>query len=153
MAIPNTSISVPSEGDTLTDVTPSITFDGTNVPTSFEVKVDDGEWTVETSPYTPAALSYGEHTVQVRGINVDGTDLTPASVTFEIYPTPPDGQDTDSGGADAANVNVEHSVVAVRVDEIVASDTPVLYSNTVAGNDTDALADQAGSTPEEIFDA
>jgi hypothetical protein len=153
MAIPNTSIEAPVQDSTTTDTTPSIEFSGTNVPTSFEVQVDGGAWVVRTSPYVPAALAIGEHNVKVRGINVDGTDATPASVDFEIYPAPAAGQETTAGDADAANVNVENAVVSVKTDTIVPSVTPELYANTVAGSDSDSLADQAGLTPEETFDA
>jgi hypothetical protein len=80
------------------DTTPTFTFTGddSNAQGSgsgviaFECKVDDGDFASCTTPYTTASLSDGEHTLQVRAIDIVGyVDPTPASYTWTIDTTAP----------------------------------------------------------------
>jgi hypothetical protein len=55
---------------------------------TFECKVDSGDFAACTMPFSPA-LSDGQHTVAVRAVSNGYRDATPATVTFTVDRTPP----------------------------------------------------------------
>ncbi len=58
---------------------------------TFECNLDGTTWVPCTSPYTAAGLADGPHVLEVRAIDADGPDPTPALQRFEIDGTPPQG--------------------------------------------------------------
>ncbi len=71
--------------------TPSITLlsDAASAST-FQCKLDNGSYQPCASPYKPAGLTDGSHTVLVKATSAAGyTDATPASVTFTVDATAP----------------------------------------------------------------
>lgn len=72
----------------VSDSTPrfNLTSDDGN---SFECSIDNGSWAACTSPYTPAALGDGEHTLRVRETDGSGSYSTAVSSTFTVDTTAP----------------------------------------------------------------
>ncbi|MEX2502799.1 MAG: Ig-like domain-containing protein, partial [Trueperaceae bacterium] len=103
---PDTSIdSGPAEGSTTSDTTPTFGFSANPAAgATFECKVDAGAFAACTSAHTTAALADGARTFQVRAINVNGTDATPATRNFTVDTTPPDTSIT-SGPAEGSTTN------------------------------------------------
>lgn len=98
-APPDTSIdNGPPDPDTTGSAT--FTFNGTDSGTgvgSFECKVDDGTFAACTSPQAYSALADGNHTFEVRAIDVVGNvDPTPATYTWVINTTVPDTTPPDT---------------------------------------------------------
>jgi hypothetical protein len=86
---PDTTI-VSGPSGTTTDTTPTFTFTSTESDPAFECRIDTGPWMDCTSPWTPIALSSGDHTVSVRATDVAGnTDQSPATRTFTVAGAPP----------------------------------------------------------------
>ena len=86
---PNTDITG-GPGAATNDTTPTFTFTGTGGAASFECRVDSGGFTACVSPFTPAALPVGSHTVSVRALSAAGTpDPSPATRTFVVDLTGP----------------------------------------------------------------
>ena len=69
------------------DATPSVAFTVTGA-TAIQCRVDTGGFATCTSPFTPAALADGSHTVTVRGTDAAGNPGT-GSTTFTVDTTPP----------------------------------------------------------------
>jgi hypothetical protein len=69
------------------DSTPSVSFTVTGA-TLVQCQVDAGAFATCTSPFTPAALADGTHTVTVRGSDAAGNAGTGAT-TFTVDTTPP----------------------------------------------------------------
>jgi hypothetical protein len=88
---PDTSIdSGPGEGSTTNDNTPTFQFSSTEPNPSFECQVDGGGFSGCASPNTTDPLPDGEHTFEVRALNLAAKpDPTPASRTFTVDTTPP----------------------------------------------------------------
>lgn len=60
-------------------------FTSSEPASTFEVKMDSGDWQTATSPKVYTGLSDGAHTFQVRATDPSGnTDATPASQSFTI---------------------------------------------------------------------
>jgi hypothetical protein len=86
---PDTTI-VSGPSGTTTDATPTFTFTSSEGNPAFECRVDSGPWIDCTSPWTPAALSGGDHVVAVRSTDVAGnTDPSPATRSFTVAGPPP----------------------------------------------------------------
>lgn len=86
---PDTTI-VSGPSGTTTDTTPTFTFTSSESNPAFECQVDSGPWIDCTSPWTPAALSSGDHVVAVRSTDVAGnTDPSPATRSFTVASPPP----------------------------------------------------------------
>jgi hypothetical protein len=86
---PDTTI-VSGPSGTTTDATPTFTFTSSEGNPAFECQVDAGPWIDCTSPWTPAALSGGDHVVAVRSTDVAGnTDPSPATRSFTVAGPPP----------------------------------------------------------------
>ena len=86
---PDTTI-VSGPSGTTTDATPTFAFTSSESNPAFECQVDSGPWIDCTSPWTPAALSGGDHVVAVRSTDVAGnTDPSPATRSFTVAGPPP----------------------------------------------------------------
>jgi hypothetical protein len=86
---PDTTI-VSGPSGTTTDATPTFAFASSEADPAFECQVDSGPWIDCTSPWTPAALSGGDHVVAVRSTDVAGnTDPSPATRSFTVAGPPP----------------------------------------------------------------
>src|SRR3954470_20176127 len=86
---PDTTI-VSGPSGTTTDATPTFAFASSEANPAFECQVDSGPWIDCTSPWTPAALSGGDHVVAVRSTDVAGnTDPSPATRSFTVAGPPP----------------------------------------------------------------
>ena len=88
---PDTSLTGgPSEGGTITDPTPSFSFNGSGSPSSFECSMDGGGYSSCSSPHTPGSLGNGPHTFRVRAKDPAGNvDPTPAARSFTVTGAPP----------------------------------------------------------------
>jgi len=122
------------------DTTPTFTFTGNDGNgsgvLSFECKVDNGDFAPCTTPYTTASLSDGEHTLQVRAIDLVGhVDPTPASYTWTIDTTAP---------AVPALSSPDNSAVITSTDvvtltwEVVEDEDVAGYEVTFNGESVDA---------------
>jgi hypothetical protein len=101
---PDTTIASGPAGLT-NDSTPTFTFSATEAGSPFECRIDGGTFSSCSSPHTTAALTDGQHTIEVRAKDTAGnTDPTPASRTFTVDATPPDTTIT-SGPAGPTNDN------------------------------------------------
>lgn len=75
-------------------------FTGSATASSFECRLDQAMWTACTSPHTYPAVTEGLHVFEVRALNsVLLPDPTPASHTFVVEPTAPDGGTTEDAGS------------------------------------------------------
>ncbi len=94
---PDTTITAGPSGAT-EDNTPTFEFTSTEVGSTFECKIDTGDWVACSTPHTTAALAAGQHTFEVRAIDPAGNvDPSPASRTFTVTSqdtTPPDTEIT-----------------------------------------------------------
>lgn len=98
---PDTAIvSAPSGGTT--DLTPTFVFASTDPAATFECSFDGAAFASCTSPFTPAALTPGRHTFEVRAVDAAGNrDPSPAAVVdpatgkpgFEVVDRPALGKD------------------------------------------------------------
>lgn len=59
-------------------------FFGSDLPATFECRIDGADWFACVSPYTLPALSEGPHVFEVRAIGTDGPDPTPAADSFTV---------------------------------------------------------------------
>ena len=77
-------------GGPINTKTPTWTFSSPQSGTTFQCRIDGGAWTACTSPFTPAALSEGAHTFDVRA-NAGGgvVDTSPASISVFVDSVPP----------------------------------------------------------------
>lgn len=87
---PVTTITVgPEGGSTITDPTPTFEFTSSEAGT-FDCKVDGGNFSSCTSPFTTGNLSDGSHTVTIRSTDSHGlVEATPPSRTFTVDGTAP----------------------------------------------------------------
>ena len=73
------------------DSTPTFSFASDENGGRFECRMDGGAFAACDSPFTPAALSDGAHTFEVRAVDAAGNaDATPASRTVVVDTSPPD---------------------------------------------------------------
>ena len=73
------------------DSTPTFSFASDETGGRFECRMDGGAFAACDSPFTPAALSDGAHTFDVRAVDAAGNaDATPASLTVVVDTSPPD---------------------------------------------------------------
>jgi hypothetical protein len=86
-APPDTTIDTGPLGLT-NDSTPTFTFSSSEVPSTFQCRVDAGAFAACASPYTTAVLADGAHTFQVRAIDAAGNiDATAASRSITVDST------------------------------------------------------------------
>jgi hypothetical protein len=136
---PDTTI-VSGPSGTTTDATPTFTFTSSESDPAFECQIDSGQWIDCTSPWTPAALSGGDHVVAVRSTDVAGnTDPSPATRSFTVAGPPPalavllgsaavqpvaDSVSAGSAEAFAATANASGSVSQVSVYVDIGNTAP-----------------------------
>ena len=100
---PDTQIdSGPAGGGTTADSTPTLGFSATEGGSTFECRFDGGSFAGCSGPgaeHTPAALTDGQHTFEVRAVDAVGNaDASPAGRTFTVDTTAPETT-IDSGPA------------------------------------------------------
>ncbi len=66
------------------DRTPTIQFEASEAPVTFECRVDGKPYAACTSPHTTKKLKIGKHTFDVKATGAGGEDPTPARVSFKI---------------------------------------------------------------------
>ena len=67
------------------DSTPTWAFTSSETPSTFQCRIDGGAWSACASPFTPAALTDGAHSFDVRAIDAAGnSDATPASRSITV---------------------------------------------------------------------
>ena len=80
----------------------SFTFGSNEAGVTFECSVDGGAYAECETPYAPAALTLGQHTLSVRAVDgASNVDLTPATYTWTYDGTAP--QTTINAGPGAAS--------------------------------------------------
>lgn len=85
---PDTSLDTVPSGTT--GPATSFAFSATEEDSTFECKLDDGDWATCTTPRALTGLTTGSHTFQVRATDAaSNTDATPASHTWTVDATPP----------------------------------------------------------------
>ncbi|MBK8294354.1 MAG: Ig-like domain repeat protein [Solirubrobacterales bacterium] len=102
---PNTTI-LPSsdvaDGGKTKNTTPNFEFESNENDATFECRVDSGDenaWAVCTSPFTTSFLADGEHTFEVRAVDLAARpDLTPAKATFTVDTVLPETSFTGGPG-------------------------------------------------------
>lgn len=92
---PDTQIdSGPAAGSTTGDSTPSFGFSATEAGSSFECRIDGGDFRACIGPgsaHTPAALGNGPHTFEVRSTDgVGNVDASAATRDFTVDADPPE---------------------------------------------------------------
>jgi DNA-binding beta-propeller fold protein YncE len=82
------------------------TFSSDDPANTFEVKLDSGDFTAAGNPFTTTPLNDGQHTLQVRAVDGNGTvDSSPASYTWEVDTTPPETTITNNPTPTLINEN------------------------------------------------
>ena len=147
---PDTTI-VSGPSGTTTDATPTFAFTSSESNPAFECRVDSGPWIDCTSPWTPAALSGGDHVVAVRSTDVAGnTDPSPATRSFTVAGPPPalsvllgtatvqpvaDSVSAGSAEAFAATASASGSVSQVSVYVDVGTTVPTMVVGIYSDDD------------------
>ncbi len=85
---PNTMI-IGGPPDPTNDNTPTFSFTSDQAGSSFECRLDDGDYFACASPYATAPLPDGSHAFYVRAVNGGRTDPSPASQSFTVDTQPP----------------------------------------------------------------
>jgi hypothetical protein len=81
--VPETTIDGGPGGRTK-DRTPTFRFSSDPAADSYQCKIDSKPYKSCSSPYTTAKLSFGKHTLRVRGVGAGGTEQTPAKRSFKV---------------------------------------------------------------------
>jgi hypothetical protein len=120
---PNTTITAgPAGGSTTNSSSASFEFTSTEGGSTFECKLDTGEWESCTTPRNLTGLIDGSHTFMVRATDAAGnTDQTPASRTWTVDTTAPNTTIT-SGPADGSTTNSSSASF-----EFTSSETPSTF--------------------------
>ena len=91
-----TIVSGPANGAVIADTAPSFGFVSTDASSTFECRVDSGEFAACASPDTTANLDPGNHVFAVRAIGPVGFDETPATRSFTIEGPPPEAPSSEA---------------------------------------------------------
>ncbi|MGH3071841.1 MAG: beta strand repeat-containing protein [Gaiellaceae bacterium] len=109
---PDTTIDSAPAGATQ-DTTPTFAFSSPEAGSTFEVRIDGGAWTTETSPITLGPLAESTYTFEVRATDPAGNvDATPASFVFTVDTTPANTTITSSPPAASSSTNASFSFTA-----------------------------------------
>jgi subtilisin family serine protease len=88
----------PAAGSTLDETTPTFSFSSHDPGATFECQLDEGGFSVCSSPLTTEPLADGSHDFEVRAVNADenhteeNRDPTPATRSFTVDTAPPETQ-------------------------------------------------------------
>ena len=95
------------------DTTPTFAFSSPDAGSTFQVRLDGGSWTSETSPLTLGPLAENTYTFEVRATDVAGNvDATPASFIFTVDTTPANTTITSSPPAASSSTGTSFSFTA-----------------------------------------
>jgi hypothetical protein len=135
---PNTTITSGPTGLT-NDATPSFAFDADESGATFSCRVDSGDWTDCTSPWTTPTLADGDHSVSVRASDAAGnTEKSPPSRSLTVDTTaphttitsPPPATSTSDGASIAFTVDEAGATSQCRVDAADWADCTSPYEVT-----------------------
>jgi Concanavalin A-like lectin/glucanases superfamily/Bacterial Ig-like domain/Calcineurin-like phosphoesterase len=140
---PDTSIVLGPSGTT-TGPAASFTFSANEIGSSFECKLDSGDWATCSSPQAYALLLDGDHTFSVRATDpADNVDPTPATSTWSVDALPPETTVTSGPAAQTASSSVSLAFSAsesgssfeCRIDGGAWTDctSPAAYTNLADG--------------------
>jgi Domain of unknown function (DUF1929)/RTX calcium-binding nonapeptide repeat (4 copies)/Bacterial Ig-like domain len=136
---PNTTItSGPTDGETITDRTPSFGFSSTEPGSSFQCSIDSGSpsFTPCSGPgatHTPASLSDGTYTFRVRATDSAGNpDPSPASRSFTVDASAP--QTTITSGPTEGETTSDDDP-SFRFEGTPAADVDSFECRLDSGND------------------
>jgi hypothetical protein len=154
---PETTITAPANGATVTTSTPTVTFVSSISGGTFQARVDNGSFSTVTSPWTTPVLSDGTHTLTVKAITAGAVeDPTPASITITVSTTatPPAGGRTPVIPEGAAQITSRGTATANGVDASMVLTRPstarvgdLLVWCAVSGTATRVLS---GTLPAEL---
>ena len=95
------------------DTTPTFAFSSPEAGSTFQVRLNGGAWTTETSPLTLGPLAENTYTFEVRAIDVAGNvDATPASFLFTVDTTPANTTVTSAPPVASNSANASFSFLA-----------------------------------------
>jgi hypothetical protein len=138
--------------------TAAFSFESNIASSTFECKLDSGEFAACASPQNYSGLADGVHVFQVRAIDPDGNwDPDPATYSWTVDTTPPvvsiDTHPADPTNATTANFSFSASEAAsfqckLDTGTFTACTSPTQYSALGQGGHTFAVeaTDQAGNT-------
>ena len=156
---PDTTISdAPADPTNVTDA--SFSFSSNEAGSTFECRLDEGDFGACTSPAGYTGLSDGEHTFEVRAIDVvDNIDQTPATHTWTIDTVAPETSITDAPSSPTSDTSASFSFESsesgstfeCQLDDggFSACTSPAEYSGLEDGNHSfEVLATDAAGNPD-----
>jgi predicted phage tail protein len=145
VALPDTVIdSGPQAGASTAATAAAFTFHSTPTGATFECRLDGAVFAACTSPTSYSGLTAGAHTAEVRAVNGNGVDATPAARTWTVIP--PDT--TITGGPPATDASTaatltfsstsSQATFQCKRDALAyaACTSPVTYTSLVSGAHT-----------------
>ena len=160
--LPTAQVTYPTNGSTITNSTPAITFKFTDAGSGIKdsecyIKIDTGSWTKvtvtgtgtdRTGTYTPpTALADGSHTIQVKTTDYDGNSKTSDAISFKIDTIPPTLVVTSPTNGSKQNV-LKINLVGNTSDE---TSSPVTITATLNGTSVGAITiGENGTFSKEI---
>lgn len=155
---PVITITSPTEGATITNNTPNITWTVTDNdsgvdPDTITIKIDTAAATstgITNTPsgngfncsYTPTTLTDGEHTITVNASDYDGNAATAKSVTFKVDTVPP----TLSVTAPTNNLITNTAKLTVTGTTNDVTSSPVTVKITLNSTDQGAVTVQSNGS-------
>ena len=95
------------------DTTPTFAFSSPEAGSTFQVRVDGGSWTTETSPFTLGPLAESTYTFEVRATDAAGNvDASPASFIFTVDTTAANTTITSSPPAASSSTSASFAFTA-----------------------------------------
>lgn len=160
--LPTAQVTYPTNGSTITNSTPAITFKFTDAGSGIKdsecyIKIDAGSWTKvtvtgtgtdRTGTYTPpTALADGSHTIQVKTTDYDGNSKTSDAISFKIDTIPPTLVVTSPTNGSKQNF-LKIDLVGNTSDE---TSSPVTITATLNGTSVGAITiGENGTFSKEI---
>ena len=120
---PDTLITSGPSGTT-SDNTPTFEFSSTEGGSTLECNLDGGGWVPCSSLHTTAALSDGQHTIQVRAKDAVGNvDPTPAARTFTVSTSvpPPTGPSCDGAAATKVGTPGKDRIIGTNGRDVIVA--------------------------------
>lgn len=126
---PDTTITSGPTG-TVTGTSATFGFTSSETGSTFECKLDTGDWQNCSSPKEYTGLAAGEHTFQARATDAAGnTDATAASRTWTIT-----AGDTTAPAAPTVNLATTSDTGASDTDDVTSDDTPTFNGSAEANS-------------------